>query len=219
MKKICIYLVEDYFLLRSNCKNELNKMPDFEVVRDFERAEDCIKALEIEHPDIILMDLGLPSMNGIEATKIISEKYKDIKVIVLTSHEERKEVIACISSGACGYMLKDYKYDNLINVIRMVNSGALWFDPQFENITKDAVLKPNSTDFKNLYDTELESVLTEKEFQVLEFLSRGKSNTEIADIMNVSMNTTKSHVSSILTKLCVTDRVQAAVKATKAGLV
>lgn len=219
MKKISIYLVEDYFLLRSNCKNELNKISDFEVTRDFETAEDCIKALEIEHPDIILMDLGLPSMNGIEATKIINEKYKDIKIIILTSHEERKEVLACISSGACGYMLKDHKYDNLANVIRMVNNGALWFDPQFENIAKEAMPKPNSTDFENLYDTELDRVLTEKEFKVLEFLAKGKSNTEIADIMHVSMNTIKSHVSSILTKLCVTDRVQAAVKATKAGIV
>lgn len=222
MEKISIYLVEDYEFARFLCKNELSKVENFDVIGDFEKAEDCIKAMEEKPADIILMDLGLPFpyMNGIEATRILSEKFPDSKVIILTSHEQEKEVLACAASGASGYAIKDVTYDNLIKVINVVNFGAQWFDPQFANITKSAMPKPVSTDFDNLYPSsfDIKSTLTEKEFATLELISKGKSNIEIADIMMVSTNTAKSHVKNILSKLAVGDRVEAAVKAVKANL-
>lgn len=220
MEKISIYVVEDYPLARALCKRELSKEESFEIIGDFDNAEDCIKAMDEKQADIVLMDLGLPYMNGIEATKIISTRFPNTKVIVLTSRENDKEVLACAASGAAGYVLKDSEYKSLIKIIKVVNFGAQWFDPQIADVTKSAIPKPISTDFDNLYVSsfDIKSALTEKEFTTLELISKGKSNIEIADIMMISTNTAKSHVKNILSKLSVGDRVEAAVKAVKANL-
>jgi len=217
--KISIYIVEDYFLTRVSYRRTLEQAEDFEIMGDFESAEECLEAMEKKPADIVLMDLGLPFMNGIEATKIISGKYPQTKVIILTSHETDDEVLACLSSGACGYALKDLDFDTLKKVIRVVNFGAMWFDPQIAAVTKTVFPKPNSTDFDNLYNkNDIKKVLTEREFEVLRLISEGKSNVEIAQIMMVSTNTAKAHVGNILNKLSVSDRVQAAVLAVKANL-
>lgn len=221
MEKIKIYIVEDYFLTRISYKHTLGAEEDFDITGDFETAEECLEAMERETADIILMDLGLPFMNGIEATRILSEKYPKSKVIVLTSHEEEKEILACIASGASGYALKESDFETLKRVIRMVHFGALWFDPQIAGVTKTMVQKPNSTNFDNLYKTEsdIKNVLTDKELSVLKLVSEGKSNIEIGEIMMISQNTAKVHVANILNKLSVKDRVQAAVAAVKARLI
>ncbi len=221
MKKIKIYVVEDYFLTRMSYRRTLGKTADFDLMGEFETAEECLEAFEKSPADIVLMDLGLPYpyMNGIEATKILSEKYPKTKVIILTSHETREEVLACTASGASGYVLKDLDHDSLKQVIRAVNFGALWFDPQIADVTKSALPKPISTDFENLYPkSDIQTILTSRELEALKLVSEGKSNVEIAEIMMVSKNTAKAHVGSILNKLSVTDRVQAAVMAVKANL-
>ena len=219
MEKIKIYIVEDYFLTRVSYRHTLGKTEDFELLGDFESAEECLEAMKENPADVVLMDLGLPYMNGIEATRIISSEYPNTKVIILTSHETDEEVLACTASGASGYVLKDLEVEPLRKVIRAVNFGALWFDPQIADVTKSVIPKPNSTDFDNLYDTsDIKSILTVRELETLKLVSEGKSNVEIAEIMMVSKNTAKAHVGSILSKLSVTDRVQAAVIAVKANL-
>ena len=219
MEKIKIYIVEDYFLTRVSYRHTLGKTEDFELLGDFESAEECLEAMKENPADVVLMDLGLPYMNGIEATRIISSEYPNTKVIILTSHETDEEVLACTASGASGYVLKDLEVEPLRKVIRAVNFGALWFDPQIADVTKSVIPKPNSTDFDNLYDTSyIKSILTVRELETLKLVSEGKSNVEIAEIMMVSKNTAKAHVGSILSKLSVTDRVQAAVMAVKANL-
>ena len=219
MEKVKIYIVEDYFLTRVSYRHTLGKTEDFELLGDFESAEECLEAMKENPADVVLMDLGLPYMNGIEATRIISSEYPNTKVIILTSHETDEEVLACTASGASGYVLKDLEVEPLRKVIRAVNFGALWFDPQIADVTKSVIPKPNSTDFDNLYDTsDIKSILTVRELETLKLVSEGKSNVEIAEIMMVSKNTAKAHVGSILSKLSVTDRVQAAVMAVKANL-
>lgn len=219
MNKISIYVVEDYFLTRASYRHLLGNVEDIKLLGDFETAEECLEAMEKKPADIVLMDLGLPFMNGIEATRIISEKYPETKVIVLTSHEVEEEVLASVASGASGYALKDVEFEMLKKVIRAVNFGALWFDPQIADVTKSVIPKPKSTDFDNLYNKkDLKSVLTERELEVLRLISEGKSNVEIGEIMMVSTNTAKAHVGNILSKLSVTDRVQAAVMAVKSDL-
>ena len=219
MEKIKIYIVEDYFLTRVSYRHTLGKTEDFELLGDFESAEECLEAMKENPADVVLMDLGLPYMNGIEATRIISSEYPNTKVIILTSHETDEEVLACTASGASGYVLKDLEVEPLRKVIRAVNFGALWFDPQIADVTKSVIPKPNSTDFDNLYDTsDIKSIVTVRELETLKLVSEGKSNVEIAEIMMVSKNTAKAHVGSILSKLSVTDRVQAAVMAVKANL-
>ena len=136
-EKIKICIVEDYMLTRTAFKYSLSEYNDLDIVGDFETAEDCITFLENNQVDIILMDLGLPYLNGLEATKIIKDKYPDIKVIIITSHESDNEVLTALSSGANAYSLKDIEFNDLHNVIHTVYKGAIWLDPRIVKIAID----------------------------------------------------------------------------------
>lgn len=210
--KISVYIVEDYLLTRVTYKKALADNPNINITGDFETAEDCIEALEKQPADVILMDLGLPYMTGIEATKIIHNKYPNIKIIILTSHENDDEVLSSLASGANAYALKDIDIQKLSNLIRTVNEGSIWIDPRITKIVHKTFYKAEPISEKENFN------LTSREKEVLDLLVQGFSNTEIAERLVVSTCTAKAHVSSILNKLSVTDRVQAAVKATKYDL-
>lgn len=220
MKKISVYLVEDYFLSRASYKYSLAKFEEIELIGDFESAEECIEAMKENQADVVLMDLGLENMNGIEATKILKQKYPDTKIVILTSHENEDEVLACLSSGASCYALKDIEINKLVEVIKTADFGAHWYDPQIAQIPLKSIPKPESCEFNNLYPSsdEIKKLLTVREYEVLKLLVDGKSNIEIADEISISAHTAKAHVCSILTKLNVNDRVQAAVKAVRTQL-
>ena len=210
-KKVSIYIVEDYLLARITCRKALEQFNDLEIKNDFETAEECIEALEKNPVDVILMDIGLPYMTGVEATKIIKEKYPNTKIIMLTSHDNQEEIISSLASGANAYALKDISVEDLHDAILNTNKGCIWIHPKIASIINhtfvNAKLIPKD-DFN----------LTSREKEVLELLTQGLSNTEIADKLIISTHTAKAHVCNILTKLSVTDRVQAAVKATKYDL-
>lgn len=219
-KEISVIIVEDFKLTRVGLRCALNENNDIQVVAESDNAIDGIKLIERYHPNVVLMDLGLPGMNGIEAIEKIWEKYKDIKIIALTSHDRDEEVIATLSAGATGYCLKDIDPIKLADVIRDINNGACWLDAEIgERVLRSF---PKQENFKLLNDhnnNENKIPLTEREYEVLKHLVSGKSNTEIAKELIVSVHTAKAHVCSILQKMCVNDRVQAAVKAVKEGLV
>lgn len=219
-KEISVIIVEDFKLTRVGLRCALNENKDIQVVAESDNAIDGIKLIERYKPNVVLMDLGLPGMNGIEAIEKINEEFKDIKIIALTSHDRDEEVIATLSAGATGYCLKDIDPTKLADVIRDVNSGACWLDAE----VGERVLRsfPKQENFKLLNEhgnNENKIPLTEREYEVLKHLVSGKSNTEIAKELIVSVHTAKAHVCSILQKMCVNDRVQAAVKAVKEGLV
>lgn len=182
---------------------------------------------DTKQPDIIIMDLGLPYMNGIQATKIIKDKYPDIKVIILTCHERREEVLACLSSKASGYILKNEEAikDSIKKAIRTVYQGGMWLDKEIGDYALSTIPKPISYDFNNLYQKDenelreyITSLLSKREIETLGLITDGKTNDEIAQALTVSKNTIKMHVRNILTKLSVNDRIQAAVKAVRAKL-
>ena len=210
-KKVSIYIVEDYLLARITCRKALEQFNDLEIKNDFETAEECIEALEKNPVDVILMDIGLPYMTGVEATKIIKEKYPNTKIIMLTSHDNQEEIISSLASGANAYALKDISVEDLHDAILNTNKGCIWIHPKIAAIINhtfvNAKLIPKD-DFN----------LTSREKEVLVLLTQGLSNTEIAEKLIISTHTAKAHVCNILTKLSVTDRVQAAVKATKYDL-
>ena len=210
-KKVSIYIVEDYLLARITCRKALEQFEDLEIKNDFETAEECIEALEKNPVDVILMDIGLPYMTGVEATKIIKEKYPNTKIIMLTSHDNQEEIISSLASGANAYALKDISVEDLHDAILNTNKGCIWIHPKIASIINhtfvNAKLIPKD-DFN----------LTSREKEVLVLLTQGLSNTEIAEKLIISSHTAKAHVCNILTKLSVTDRVQAAVKATKYDL-
>ena len=209
--KISTYIVEDYMLARITFEQALKQYDDIEIKNSFESGEDCISALEKELVQVVVMDIGLPYMTGIEATKIIKEKFPSVKVIMLTSHDKQDEIVSSFASGANGYALKDISMNKLHDAIVTVASGSLWVAPQIANVIQKLFFNLDPTpkhDFK----------LTEREKEVLGLLTQGLSNSEIANRIIVSTHTVKAHVANILSKLSVSDRVQAAVKAIKYNL-
>lgn len=219
-KSIKVVIVEDFKLTRVGLRCALNANEDIDVVAEAEDASEGIRLIEKSQPDVILMDLGLPGMNGIEAILKIREFNKDSKIIALTSHDRKEEVVAALSSGANAYCLKDIEPEKLANVIRDVNEGVCWIDPMVSDLALRSI--PKVEDVSIISENSASKIkvpLTEREFEVLKHLVSGKSNTEIAKELIVSVHTAKAHVCSILQKMCVNDRVQAAVKAVKEGMV
>lgn len=217
---INVVIVEDYKLTRVGLRSTINEFENISVVGE---AEDAIQGLDIikrEHPQVVLMDLGLPGMNGIEATQKLKEVYPDIKVIILTSHDREEEVLAALGSGASAYCLKDIDPKTLSSVIRNVAKGACWLDSAIAKVALNLFPKPENTSLQGCGEvSDARAQLTEREFEVLRLLVKGKSNTEIAKELIVSVHTAKAHVCSILQKLCVDDRVQAAVKAIRENII
>ena len=219
-KTISVIIIEDFKLTRVGLRCALNANEDIQVVAESDNALDGLQLIERHCPDIVLMDLGLAGMNGIEATLKVKEMNKDIKVIALTSHDREEEVVAALSSGAMAYCLKDIDPTKLADVIRDVVEGVCWLDPLVARKALDAFPKQEALGIlRDKSSDEGRVPLTEREFEVLKHLVDGKSNTEIAKELIVSVHTAKAHVCSILQKMCVNDRVQAAVKAVKEGLV
>lgn len=219
-KTISVIIIEDFKLTRVGLRCALNANEDIQVVSESDNALDGLQLIERHCPDIVLMDLGLAGMNGIEATLKVKEMNKDIKVIALTSHDREEEVVAALSAGAMAYCLKDIDPTKLADVIRDVVKGVCWLDPLIARKALDAFPKQETLGILRDKSTDEGRVpLTEREFEVLKHLVDGKSNTEIAKELIVSVHTAKAHVCSILQKMCVNDRVQAAVKAVKEGIV
>lgn len=219
-KCIKVVIVEDFKLTRVGLRCALNSNEDIDVVAEAEDALVGLKQIEKINPDVVLMDLGLPGMNGIEAILKIREFNKDVKIIALTSHDRQQEVTGALSSGANAYCLKDIDPDKLANVIRDVYEGVCWIDPVVAQIALKSMPKIDDTSIiGESMASQVKVPLTEREQEVLKHLVDGKSNTEIAKELIVSVHTAKAHVCSILQKMCVNDRVQAAVKAVKEGMV
>lgn len=220
VKPVRLVIVEDYKLTRVGLRSSLNEFEGISVVGESEDAEKGLAIIKEIKPDVVLMDLGLPGMNGVEATQQIKTFDENIKVIILTSHDRDEEVLAALGSGANAYCLKDIEPTTLVNVIKTVSQGAAWLDPAIAKVALNLFPKPEST--KVLFSSEAPDAraqLTEREYEVLKLLVKGKSNTEIAKDLIVSVHTAKAHVCSILQKLCVDDRVQAAVKAIRENII
>lgn len=219
-KVISVVIVEDFKLTRVGLRCALNENEDINVVAESDNATDGLRLIERYEPDVVLMDLGLSGMNGVEAINKIEAMKKDIKVIALTSHDREEEVIATLTSGATGYCLKDIDPVKLADVIRDVYSGVCWLDAEVGKKVLKLFPKPENFKLMNNGSSKENTIpLTDREKEVLKHLVTGKSNTEIAKELIVSVHTAKAHVCSILQKMCVNDRVQAAVKAVKEGLV
>ena len=219
-KEVRVIIIEDYKLTRVGLRFALNEIENINVIAEAQNAEVGLELIKKEQPDIVLMDLGLPGINGLEATAQVKNISPNTKVIVLTSHDREEEVVASLGSGANGYCLKDIDPITLSNVIKNVAKGACWIDSNVAHLALKFFPKPeNSQIMTTVHSNDAKARLTERENEVLKLLVQGKSNTEIAQELIVSVHTAKAHVCSILQKLCVDDRVQAAVKAIKEGIV
>lgn len=217
---IRILLVEDHKLMRVGLKSLFEEHKELEVISEAQSGKEAIENYKISHPDVVLMDLGLPDMSGIEATKKILETSSSAKVVILTSHLSEQEVMDALHAGACAYVMKDINIEILKMIIRTVKDGAMWLDPQAVPILREkncGVIPPRQ--MSRAMFKEQHANLTQREYEVLKLVVDGKSNNEIAQSLTISEHTAKAHVCNIIQKLVVDDRTQAAVKALKEGLV
>ncbi len=211
-----ILIVEDHELTRFGLKTTFEGVDYVETLFEADSAEQALEIFNNNKIDIVIMDLGLPVMNGIDATKKIRSSNKDVKIIILTSHNDEKEVLNSLKAGANAYCSKEITPQRLIQVVQSVADGAAWFDPSIAHIVLKATVNSPVIDTENnskSYD------LTSRETQILKLMTEGYSNMEIAQMLVISINTTKAHVANILQKLEVDDRLQAALKALKYKIV
>lgn len=206
---IKILLVDDHQIVLKGISFFLNMQPDFELVGEAQNGEEAVeKAAELQ-PDIVLMDLNMPVMDGIEASTLIAERHPHIKVLVLTSYSDRAHIIPALQTGAIGYMLKDVEPDQLAEAIRSAYKGNIQLHPDISSALLTQ-LAPTQVMDKEAPRQEAMESLTPREIEVLQLLTKGLSNKEIAQTLVVAEKTVKTHVSSILSKLNFSDRTQAA---------
>jgi DNA-binding NarL/FixJ family response regulator len=218
--KIKVLIVEDHALTRFGLKTALEANEVFGEIYEAENGERSIEAVIKSRPDVVIMDLGLPGINGIEATKQIKSYDDNIKVLILTSHKNDGEVWDALSAGANAYCMKEIEPEKLIQVIESVYEGAAWLDPAVADTILKSIISNKTNKFSEEHDENKERVqLTDRELDVLRLIVDGCSNQEISEKLVVSIHTAKAHVCNILQKLSVEDRTQAAIKALKDGLV
>ncbi len=210
---IRVLIVEDDPMMQLGLEQSLTNQEQIEVVG---RADDGYLAIEEAQrlkPDVIVMDIGLPRLDGIAATEKIKAALPEVRVVMLTSHTSENEVIASLSSGADAFCVKGTTVERLLAAIEAAHEGASYLDPQVARRVMDHLKAPSPPDMGAI------SQLSERELEVLKLMVEGKSNPEIAAVLYLSPNTVKTHVRGIMNKLAVDDRVQAAVVALRAGLV
>ena len=217
---IKILLVEDQKLMRIGIKSLFSDYPEMEIIGEAQNGKEAVEKSKLIKPDIILMDIGLPDISGIEATKQILENNNNIKVIILTSHINEEELNASLIAGANAYVIKDISTDFLMSVIKMVKKGAMWIDPHVVPFIreKNNGIIPSRQISRSVF-RQNHSNLTQREYEVLKLVVDGQSNSQIAKTLTISEHTAKAHVCNIIQKLVVDDRTQSAVKALKEGLV
>lgn len=208
---IKVLIVDDSKLTVVGLKTTIKQFEGLEVVATAENGQIAIQVANQYKPDIILMDIGMPVMDGIEATREITNSNPDIKVIMLTSHEGEVNVIGALSAGAYSYCLKDIEPETLIAIIKDTYKGASWLDPRIAQI----VLKS----FKKETVKTKESVLTDREIDILNLIAKGCSNSQISEMLFISLNTVKTHIKNIFKKLEVEDRTKAVMQALKLDLI
>lgn len=208
-----ILIVEDDPLMQLGLEQALSNYPGLEIVGQAEDGYLGVQKAIALKPDLIVMDMALPRLDGVAATKQIKEALPNVRIVMLTSHTLQTEVIAALSGGADAYCVKGASLERLLVAIEAAKDGATYLDPQVARLVLDNLKSPAPEPNQNL------ARLSEREMEVLKLIVEGKSNTEIADELFLSTNTIKTHVRGIMNKLAVDDRVQAAVVALRSGWV
>jgi DNA-binding NarL/FixJ family response regulator len=241
MTKIRVALIEDHDLTRVGIRTALMQKEEIQVVGEAANATEGFNMLKMLQPDIAIIDIGLPDKDGIELTRevkstINKENESATRVLILTLRDNKEAVLAAFAAGADSYCMKDIKFDNLLEAVRVTYNGNAWIDPAIARIvleqaqqknphkpegtsfeTKTAVNNPESTeDNQEIIEP---YTLTERELEVLQLIVEGCSNAVIAERLYITVGTVKTHVRNILNKLCADDRTQAAVRALRSGLV
>lgn len=200
---IRILVAEDHEIVRDGICAIANLQPDITVIAEAENGKQAIELYREHQPDVVLMDLRMPVMEGVEAIAQISQEYSQAKIVILTTYDTDEDIYRGLQAGAKGYLLKDSSSEELATAIRQVNGGKRYVPPHVA-----MKLAQRITD----------SELTNREIEVLQLLTKGKNNQDIGSILKITEGTVKFHVNNILSKLGVSDRTQAVITAFKRGL-
>jgi len=221
LSPVQVFLVEDHQMTRVGLKMLLEREAGIQVVGEASDGESAVVQIEAVTPDVVLMDIGLPEIDGIEATHKVKAILPQVKVIMLTSKDNEQDVFAALAAGADAYCLKGTPVETLVPIIRTVKDGASWLDPAIARVVlarfRGVTAMPEAPAAPK--ERPPECPLTEREMEVLGLIVEGLSNPEIAERLYITKATAKAHVHSILQKLCVDDRTQAAVLAMRHGFV
>ncbi len=207
-KRVRVLVVDDHEMVRLGLVSFLETEPGLRVVGEANGGDDAVRLALKLCPDVILMDLLMAGMDGIAATKRILQDCPDVKIIVLTSYIEDKLVYPALEAGAIGYLLKTARAEEISKAVFAAANGQSPIDPQVAHKLMDRVYRPRPP----------HEDLTERELEVLQLIADGRTNQEISDVLHIGLKTVKTHVSSILSKLEVHDRTQAAVYAHRHGI-
>lgn len=224
-EKIKIVLIDDHQLFREGVKRILDFEPAFEVVAEADDGSQALMVVEEHNPDVIIMDINMPNMNGVEATKQLIDANPEAKVIILSIHDDENYVTHALKTGAQGYLLKEMDADTLIEAVKVVADGGSYLHPKVtHNLVKEFRRLAQQGQATNVHQVSSEvrrplHLLTRRECEVLQMLADGKSNRGIGEALFISEKTVKNHVSNILQKMNVNDRTQAVVVAIKNGWV
>ena len=213
MEALRVLIADDHPLFRHGIRELLNLASDIQVIGEATTGEGAITQAEALHPDVILMDVNMPGVNGIEATRRILHDSPHIRILVVTMFEDDGTVFAAMRAGARGYILKDAEKENMLRAIQAVGNGEAIFSPTIATRLIDFFTTQASTLPKEIFPS-----LTEREREILQLIARGKSNADIARELSLSPKTIYNYVSNILSKLQVADRTQAIIRAREAGL-
>lgn len=202
-KKIRILLVDDHIILRMGLTTATSGEPDMEVVADADNGPDAIKAYRKHRPDVVVLDLRMPGMDGVETIRKLRAEFGEARVLIFSNYASGDEVYQAFKAGACGFVVKEMALDRLLEAIRKVHQGEQYVPPEIAQRMSGRVL----------------SQLSVRELEVLRLVAKGFSNKEIGAALRVVEGTIKIHLTNILAKLGVSDRTQAIVAAVKRGII
>ncbi|MCJ7457857.1 MAG: response regulator transcription factor [candidate division Zixibacteria bacterium] len=200
MSKIKILIADDHKILRQGIRSLLAPQPDFEVIGETADGPETLKETFKLKPDVVLMDIGMPNLNGFEATRQIKKKLPEVKVLVLTMYQDDEYVLQALQSGASGYVLKDVAVEELVTAIRAVNNEQYYLSPSISRTVIDAYLRKTEKGGK-----EPSELLTAREREIVQLIAEGHTNKEIAAKLFISVKTVDAHRSHIMEKLDIHD--------------
>lgn len=213
MEPLCVLIADDHPLFRHGIRALLETTPDFEVVGEAQTGEEAISMADSLQPDVILMDVQMPGVNGIEATRRILHTSPHIRILMVTMFEDDTAVFTAMRAGAHGYVLKDTEKAEMLRAIRAVGSGEAIFSPAIAVRLIDFFTAPRPATPPQVFPE-----LTDREREILDLIAQGQNNTEIASRLVLSHSTVRNYVSNIFSKLQVADRAHAIIRAREAGL-
>lgn len=228
LEKIRVVIVDDHQLFREGLKRIINLEEEMEVIAEFSDGNGIIDNYQSIEPDVILMDINMPKVNGVEATKKVKQLYPEARIMILSIHDDEGYVFETLRAGASGYLLKDMEAETLITAIKAVADGNAYIHPEITGKVIDEYRRlssrenNNSSGLEPIFFTKAidwHEVLTNREIEVLQLMAEGNSNRSIGEKLYISEKTVKNHVSNILQKMDVEDRTQAVITAVKNGWV